>query len=424
MYKKYLLDNGLTVLLVPNSTSQAVLVDAFVKTGSRNENERIQGISHFLEHLNFKGTNKYPTTKKINEVIDNIGGDLNANTSNEFTQFMALVPAKHIAKAFDVVTELTLYPTFKPVEIEREKGVIIEEINMYLDSPAKYAGFLLEEGMWNNHSFGRNVLGTPETIRAMTRVDIVEYRNQFYVPENIVLAIAGNFDEKVVKSLVDSYWRKIKSNGFSHSTVPASSAKQIPLIQQTRDTSQAHWGLGFRSYNINDPKNYALDIVSAILSGGMSSRLFIEIRERRGLAYYVQAGSHAYSDTGVTMVRAGVEKGKIGEALQATVKELNKLKKTAVSSIEMKKAKEFSKGRVALALEDTATKLDWYLEQISFKKSVEEPEQWFKKIDNVTPQDVKRAAQEILRPENATLSIVGPYNSKQGKELRSLVNNL
>lgn len=424
MFEKYKLDNGLTILLVPNPSSQAVIVDAFVKVGSRHEEERLGGISHFLEHLNFKGTKNYPSARRLSEAIDLVGGVFNANTGREHTQYYAQVSSKHIGLAFDVVTDLFLYPLFKPAEIEREKGVIIEEINMYLDAPSRHVLDLVEEGMWINHPFGRNIAGKPDNIRAVTKQDILYYRDRFYSPENTIVAVAGNFNEADVKKLVKKYWSNYKQVHPISQPEPASSAMQQRCIHQTKPTQQAHFALGFRAYPRDDDKNHALAILSAVLGGGMSSRLFTEIRERRGLAYYVTASDEAYQDTGIFMARAGVEISKMADALQVMVKELSKVKKTALPGRDLVKAKEYWKGRVALQLEDTESKLGWYLEQLAFSKKIEEPKQWLKRLDQVTAAEVKKVANEVLQKDRLTLAFVGPYDDKKKKGFEKIISNL
>ena len=399
-------------------------MDAFVKVGSRHENERINGISHFLEHLNFKGTKKYPTARKLSEVIDAVGGVFNANTGKEHTQYYAQVGSKHLTLAFDVVTDLFLYPTFKPHEIEREKGVIIEEINMYLDDPPRHVLDMVEEGMWDHHALGRYIIGHPENIRGISKQDILDYRGKFYSPANSIVCIAGKFDEVEVRKLVKKYWSSFDGPKDIPMAERPDSAKQKYLSLQSKKTSQAHFVLGFRGLDREDEDNYALNVLAAILGGGMSSRLFTEVRERRGLAYYVQAMAENYQDTGIFLARAGVEIGKIDMALQVVVKELSKAKKSLVSPIELRKNKEYLKGRISLQLEDTESKLAWYLDQVAFRNKIEEPTTWMKKVDAVTPQDIRRVAQKIIRKDNVTVAVVGPYSDRDKKTFGEIVGKL
>ncbi len=424
MYSTYKLENGLTVLMVPNPSSQAVVVDAFVKVGSRHEPERVNGISHFLEHLNFKGTRNYRTAKLLSEAIDSVGGVMNANTGKEHTQYYAHVSSKHINLAFDVVTDLFLHPTFKPKEIEREKGVIIEEINMYLDNPPGHVLDILEEGMWPGHSLGRFITGTPKHIRAITKKDILDYRKTFYAPQNTIVAVAGKFEEEDVKLLVNKYWLDYDGAKVVPVPEPASGQNQIKVVMQPKQTNQAHFAIGFKAYNHDDDRNYALNVLSAVLSGGMSGRLFTEVRERRGLAYYIDASHDSYADTGTFVVRAGVEIGKIDMSLEVVIKELIKMRKNLLTLKEIRKAKEYLKGRVALSLEGTGSKLAWYLDQVAFNKEVEEPAAWTKKIDQVTPYEVRKVAQDVISGSKATLAVVGPYSDKDKSSFESIIGKL
>jgi len=424
VYSTYKLDNGLTVLLVPNPTSQAVVVDAFVKVGSRNEEEHINGISHFLEHLNFKGTKNYSTAKGLSEAIDSVGGVMNANTGKEHTQYYAQVESRHIVLAFDVVTDLFRYPTFKPAEIEKEKGVIIEEINMYLDTPQHHIMDMLEEGMWDNHSLGRNIAGSPAHVRAITKKDITDYRRNFYNPKNTIVAVAGKFDEEEVRLLVSKYWSDYKGKEEVALPEKAEGARQKKMVMQSKQTNQAHFAIGFRGFDYNDTRNYAMDILSAVLSGGMSGRLFTEVREKRGLAYYIDANHSSYQDVGAFIVRAGVEIGKIDMSLEVVIKELKKMRNNLLTLKEMRKAKEYLKGTVALSLEGTSSKMSWCLQQLAFAKKVEEPTTWMKKIDAVTPQEVRKAAQAVIRGDLTTLAVIGPYSDKDKSSFEQIISRL
>ena len=410
--------------MVPNPASQAVVVDAFVKVGSRHEPERINGISHFLEHLNFKGTRNYGTAKLLSEAIDSVGGVMNANTGKEHTQYYAQVESRHIVLAFDVVTELFRYPLFKPNEIAKEKGVIVEEINMYLDNPQHHILDMLEEAMWHKHSLGRNIAGTPAHVRAISKKDITDYRQTHYSPGNTIVAVAGNFNGKEVKMLVNKYWLDYGGQAVGPAPALAAGAEQLPLVMQRKQTNQAHFALGFKSYPRDDERNYALNVLSAVLAGGMSGRLFTEVREKRGLAYYVDAEAGNYQDTGTFVVRAGVEIGKIDMSLEVVLRELAKMRRNLLTLKEIRKAKEYLKGRVALSLESTGSKMAWFLDQLAFSKKIEEPNEWMEKIDKVTPPEVRKAANEVIKKETATLAVIGPYSDKDESSFEGIMAKL
>ena len=419
-YHKRILKNGLTIIEVPSNDAESVVVDFFVKTGSRSETAKENGISHFLEHFLFKGTTKFPTTMEITELIDGIGGEMNANTGKEHTQYFIKGRHVHLPIIFEILTDMLQNPLLDPVELEREKGVIVEEINMYKDNPRINVGNILEDEMWKGDPLGRDISGTPDVVKKFTPKMFSSYMERNYQPGNIVLGISGKYDRPALNRLITKYWAKLPAKKWQAWPKAKDTQKKPRVRTEYKKTEQAHFNIGFKAYDVNDKRNAPATVLAAILGGGMSSRLFVEIRERRGLAYYVRAGNSQYQDTGVFDISAGVRVTNIEEALKVTSEVLKDIKSIPVTERELGKAKAYLKGRTTLYLEDNQARLDWYLEQAAFKKNIRTPEEIFKEIDAVTSAQVRRIAQEIFQPNKATLAVIGPYRSD--KSFLKLIN--
>ncbi|HEX3099751.1 MAG TPA: pitrilysin family protein [Patescibacteria group bacterium] len=410
-YYKKVLKNGLTIIEVPSNDAESVVVDFFVKTGSRSETAKENGISHFLEHFLFKGTTKFPSSMAITELIDGIGGEMNANTGKEHTQYFIKGRHTHLELIFEVLTDMLLNPLLDKEELEREKGVIVEEINMYRDTPRINVGNILEEVMWQGDPLGRDIAGTPEVVKKLTQNMFTSYMSRNYQPGNMLLGISGKYDRVALNRLINKYWSKLPAKKWQK-WPKAKDSQRAPRVRiEFKDTKQAHFNIGFKGYNVNDKKNAAANVLSAILGGGMSSRLFSEIRERRGLAYYVRAGNGQYQDTGVFDVSAGIRVSNIEEALKVTMDVLKDVKSILVTEKELVKAKSYLKGRTTLYLEDNQARLDWYLEQAAFSKKTKSPAEAFKEIDGVTAKQVQAVAKELFQPSKISLAIIGPYRS-------------
>lgn len=419
-YTKQVLPNGLTILKVPSSDAESVVVDFFVKTGSRSETLRENGISHFLEHFLFKGTKKYPSTLAITELIDGIGGEMNANTGKEHTQYFIKAKSSYLSLIFEVLTDMIQNPLLDPTELEREKGVIVEEINMYKDTPMAEIENVLEAAMWPKTALGRDIAGDKNTVTKFTPDMFRSYLARHYQLPNIILGVSGKFDDKRLDHLIKTYWSGLPKRSFHKWERVADTQNRPRISVQYKDTEQAHLAFGFKGFAYNDRRNTAATVLSAILGGGMSSRLFIEVRERRGLAYYVRAGNSSYQDTGSFQIGSGVQVGKIEEAIGVILEELRRICTVTPSPQEMEKAKEYLKGRTTLALEDNQVRLDWYLEQAAFRKSIQTPDEIFKKIDSVTARDVRAVASELFRRSSAALAVIGPY--KRDTAFQKLLN--
>ncbi len=407
------LKNGLTVLEIPSETAESVVVDFFVKTGSRSETEKESGISHFLEHFLFKGTKKYPSALAISQLVDGIGGEMNANTGKEHTQFYIKAASQHLELIFEVLTDMVQAPLFDPQELEREKGVIVEEINMYKDTPMYEIENVLERTMWPKEPLGRDIAGSKETVTKFSREMFVDYINRHYQLPNMILGISGKYSHKKLWQLIDRFWARHPKKKH-HSWDKAKDKQSAPRLKvDFKETEQAHLAFGFKGLAYGDKRGPVQSVLSAILGGGMSSRLFLEVRERRGLAYYVRASGSSYQDTGVFNIGSGVQVAKIDEAIQVILAELEKIKTQKVGDGELKKAKEFIKGKSILALEDNQVRLDWFLDRAAFHPTIETPDQVFKKIDRVSAEDVRRLAKYLFVKKNLSLAIIGPYKDEK-----------
>ncbi len=417
-YTKQILSNGLTVVSVPSSDAESVVVDVFVKTGSRSEAPQEAGVSHFLEHFLFKGTKKYPTSMAINEIVDGIGGDMNAFTSKEATQYYIKARSKFLPLIFDILTDMVTEPLFDSEELEKEKGVIVEEMNMYKDSPQSVVEEALDMLMWPKDMLGQPIIGRKETVTSFTPDVFRSYMRRHYQPGNMLIGVSGKFRESELKRLVANAWGKRpkrKAGGFAKVT-DVQTKPRVKVL--TKDTEQSHIALGFKGFASEDKRNPAVTVLSTILGGGMSSRLWDEIREKRGLAYYVRSIAGSYQDTGQFIVSAGVQTAKVEEALRVILSELRRTVDVLVDEKELLKAKEYLKGKTALALEDNQVRLDWYLDQVAFKKRVRSPQEAYDRIDAVTRKEVQAVAAQLFRMPQASLAVIGPF--KDGGLQKSL----
>lgn len=418
-YAKKTLSNGLTIIEVPSSDAESVVVDFFVKTGSRSETEKENGISHFLEHFLFKGTRKYPSALAISSLIDSIGGEMNANTGKEHTQFYIKAAHQHLELIFEVLTDMIQNPLLDGSELEKEKGVIVEEINMYKDTPMAEVDNVLEQIMWPGTALGRDIAGTRETVTKFTPQMFRDYINRHYQGPNMLLGVSGKYDQKKLGRLIKKRWLNFPRKTF-HGWDRASDIQKQPRLKvEFKQTQQAHLAFGFKSFPYGDPRNPAVSVLGALLGGGMSSRLFMEVREKRGLAYYVRAAPGSYQDTGNFTVSAGVQVDKIRQAITVILDELRRAKSGEADERELQKAKEYIKGKTVLAMEDNQVRLDWFLDRAAFHKKIEAPREVFKKLDAVTAKDVKMAAGELFKNEGMSLAVIGPY--KQDREFKKLL---
>ena len=419
MYQKSRLANGLRVITSTIPHARSVSVTFFVNVGSRHEPSAIQGASHFIEHMLFKGTEKRPTPKDVSEAIEGIGGYFNAEAGKELTAYWDKVADRHWQTAVEVLTDLLRHSEFAAEEIEKERRVIAEELGMIGDSPGDWVHVLADEAMWGDRPLGRDVAGTRESVLGITREQLLDWFNQHYVPQNVVVSIAGPIGHDEVVDFVGHLLGDWEGS-LPPSCEPAGESPTRKVLLKSKRTEQAHFCLSVPSVSYVHPDRFALDLLNIILGEGMSSRLFLEIREKHGLAYDVHSYVNQYVDTGSVVIYAGVEPKRIDEALQATRGEIARLDEL-VPEDELARAKEFWKGRMLLRLEDTRSIAAWLGAQELLLNEIMTADDVIAQIDRVQAEDLRRLARELFVPEKLCLAVIGPYRSEDRfvKQLRN-----
>ncbi len=421
MFKRSKLKNGLRVITVPIKNAKSVSVLILVGTGSKYETKDINGISHFLEHMFFKGTKKRPNTLKISETLDEIGGQYNAFTSKETTGFWAKVDKKHTDVALDWISDMFLNSKFDAEEIEREKGVVVEELNMYLDTPTAYVSELFEDLLYGDTPAGWRIVGERDTILAFTKEKMVEYYKNHYSAENTVICIAGDISAKQVETKLNKYFGKANL----HAAMPKVPVKEFQskpgVLLHHKKTDQVHFCLGVRAYDMHDKRKYALAVMSVILGGNMSSRLFISVRERHGLGYYVHTSVETTTDTGYLVTQAGIKNDSLEKAISLVLAEYRDLRDRKITPKELKKAKDFIRGNTMLSLDSSDAQASFYASQEVMGEKVLTPEEKLKMIDNVSIGDIKKVAEDIFVNEKLNLSVIGPFEETEKEKLEKLL---
>lgn len=412
-FKKTTFKNGLTLITVPLKDSPSVTVLVTVSAGSKYENKENNGISHFLEHMCFKGTEKRPQAINISVELDGIGAQSNAFTSQEFTGYYAKSHPSHFAKILDVVSDIYQNPVFDSAEIEKEKGVIIEEINMYEDLPHRSVHDVFMEALYGDQPAGWSIAGTKENVSRMKREDFVTYRDQHYVASATTVVVSGNFDETQVVSQIEKAFEHIPTTD-KETKVSVSEIQSGPVIRiKHKETDQTHIVLGVRTYKASDDKNMALRVLSTVLGGGMSSRLFVKLREEMGVGYYVRSGLDEFTDHGYMAVSTGVDVNRVPEVVEAVLGELKKLAQGVVPEDELKKSKEYIIGNMYLGLESSDALAEFYVTQHLLGEKMITPDEFALKIKNITAEEIYMVAQEIMRNDNITLAIVGNIKDQE-----------
>jgi len=413
MHRKTTLANGLRVITDSIKGTEAVTALVLVKAGSRWEHAKINGISHFLEHMFFKGAKKYKNAKAVSEAIDGVGGDFNAFTSKEYAGYYVKVAAHHTTLALDVISDMLLHSRFDQEEIEKERGVIMGEYNMYQDTPMYQVAWNFERALFGNQPLGWDEIGTKEVIAALQRADFVDYKESLYTPGNMVVSLAGAVDHDEVVALIQKYFPMEKGEPTREMLAFESGLPTVEKVSlQTKKTEQTHLVCGVPGLPEEHPDHYGLKVLSSILGGNMSSRMFLSVREEKGLAYYISCGTEDYLDTGVFYTRAGVDNNRASDAIKAIVLEYEKIAAEPVPAAELKKGKEFLKGKLTLSLEDSehVAQMNAHNELLYDKlKSLAEIS---KAIDAVSAEDVHRIAQTLLKKDALHLAVIGPYDSK------------
>ncbi|MAF20647.1 MAG: hypothetical protein CMI55_03120 [Parcubacteria group bacterium] len=412
MYKKTTLKNGLRIITVPGKETKTVTVLVLVGTGSKYETKDINGLSHFLEHMFFKGTKKHPNTLKVIEPLDKVGGHYNAFTSEEATGYWAKVDANHLDLVLDWVSDIYLNSKIEQVEIDREKGTILQELNMYLDTPMRYVGDLWTSLLYGDQPAGWSVIGTEDVLKKVKRQQFVKYLQEHYSSKNTIIAVAGKIDHTPVINKVKKYFKSINTSEVKDKlSVKEKQGRPQSLIHYKK-TDQTHLCLGARAYDIFHPDKYALGLLGVILGGNMSSRLWISVRERQGLAYYVSTGIDLDTDAGFLVTRAGVDNQRVDKAIKIILDEYKKIAQKKISPAELRKAKDYTKGTALIGLEASDEQASFYTFQELLTGEILTPEQKFAKIEAVTVNDIQRVAQDIFRPDKLNLALIGPFKDK------------
>ncbi len=415
MYQKTTLNNGLRVITSIMPYMRSVSICFFIGVGSRYETDTQAGISHFIEHLCFKGTPKRPTANEISAAIEGMGGILNGGTDKELTTYWSKVAQPYFPLALEVLTDMLLHAKFDPLDIERERQVIIEEINMTKDSPSQQVNLLIDELLWPGHPLGRDIAGNKESMAAITRDMIFDYRGTKYLPTNTVVTIAGNIQHQEAVTAVSqavATW----TNEQPHPEYEAYKEQTNPKLRiERRDSEQAHLCLGLPGLPLLHPKRFALDLLNVILGEGMSSRLFTEIRDKLGLAYSIHSYADHFLDSGSITIYAGVEPKNLAVAIKAILEQLSRLKEPAPES-ELSKAKELAKGRLLLSMEDTRNVAGWMGGQEILTKNILSIDQVVSIIDAINTAELKELAQELFVSNQLRLAIVGPVTGEEQLE--------
>lgn len=419
MYKKITLTNGLRIVIAEMPYTHSVCTGIFTGVGSRYESDEIAGVSHLIEHLCFKGTTKRPTAKEISEAIESVGGLLNGGTDKELTVFWSKVAQPHLLLSLDVLQDMLRNSLFAQEYIQREKQVICEEINMLNDSPQQRVDFLIDELVWPQQPLGRDTAGSKESVCALTREQILHYFRSHYLPNNTVIGVAGNVNtEEVTQRLQEHFgdWKSAEVGKWS----PANNNQDEPRIKvEKRDTEQINLIIALRGVPLTHPDRFALDLLNIILGEGMSSRLFLEIREKQGLAYDIHSSISHFLDSGSVMIYSGLAPGRLDDAIKSILEQINRIKEP-ITEQELNKAKEFAKGRMLLRMEDTRSVAGLVGVQEILLGNILTVDEIIAKIDSIQGEQINRVAQKLFITDKLNLAIVGPV--EDGDRLLKLLN--
>ena len=412
MFQKSVLDNGLRIISSTMPHTRSVSICFFMGVGSRHEADEQAGISHFIEHLLFKGTEKRATSKEISETIEGVGGALNGGTDRELTLYWAKVAQPHFNLALDVLVDMLLNSKLNQVDIEKECQVILEEIRMTKDIPSQQVYMLIDELLWPGHPLGRDIAGSKESVTAITRDMIIEYLKEKYAPANAVITVAGNIEHEQVVSEIGRFMKSWDNNQSRPGYATFEEGRNPRLLIEKRDTEQAHLCLAFPGLPLLHPRRFTLDLLNVVLGEGMSSRLFTEVRDKLGLAYSVHSYADHLLDTGSVVIYAGTEPAKLKVAIRAIMEQLSKLKEPVPES-ELVKAKEFSKGRLLLRMEDTRSVAGWMGGQEILTDRILTVDQVVDIIDSITAEELTGLAGELIKSDKLRLAVVGPIDEDE-----------
>jgi predicted Zn-dependent peptidase len=412
-FNKTTLENGLRVITVPMKDSLTATVLILVEAGSKYEVREINGLSHFLEHMCFKGTQKRPKAIDIASELDGIGAEYNAFTSLEYTGYYAKAEPGHLNKILDVVSDIYLNQIFEAEEINRERGVIIEEMNATFDSPRRHIGHLWHELLYGDQPAGWDILGKKNVIQKLIREDFLKYRSEHYLAQSTIVIVAGKINEDKIINDLKNIFGGIRNGSKTPKVKTAEKQEKPEILLKHKETDQAHLVLGARAFDVFDKRRHALEVLADILGGGMSSRLFQKIREEMGAAYYVGADVDLYTDHGYLAAAAGVDNKRIDLVIGAIIKEFERLVKEPVKKEELERAKEHLVGGLMLGLESSDSLASFYGGQEVIMKEMISPEELAKKIRAVKDDEIQAVAREIFQNKKLNLAIIGPFKEKE-----------
>jgi predicted Zn-dependent peptidase len=408
------LKNGVSVILIPKPGS-SVTIDVLFRVGSRYEKKEINGISHFIEHMMFKGTKRWPTAQHLSRELDRYGAYYNAFTSKDRTAYYIKIDAKHTERAIDLLYDMVYQPRYDAKELNRERGVIIEEINMYEDNPRMRIDILLDKAMYPKSSLGWDIAGPRSVIQKVTRQQLIAYRDAYYIPERTCVVVSGEIP-KNIHALLERTFGGVAASRVRKDTpyIPIGSDEAVGGIMEYEEkkTEQTQLGLGFSGVTVSDPREPAAKILGVILGGYMSSRLFTEVREKKGLCYSISASHDAYGDVGMFSVYAGLDRTRLTLAMQTIQKEFDRMKRTGPTEEELIRAKDHLQGTLALAFEDSAFQAGWYGGDWVLDVPLQTPENRMQEFLAVRAQDVRNIAREILKTDRMNAAIIGPHGKK------------
>lgn len=410
--KRIKLRNGLRIILVPQPGSLATTVMVSVEAGSKYETKDINGISHFLEHMCFKGTTKRPRPIDISAELDGLGAQTNAFTSQESTSYYAKAKNENFSQILDVVADMYLDPVFSSEEIKKEKGVIIQEINMYEDTPARRVGELFMQLVYGDQPAGWDILGRKEVVQKITRSDFIKYRSKHYVPQATIVTIAGGFKERSLVDKIEKYFSALKPGSKGKKLKVREAQKKPRELVTFKDSDQSHLVMGFRAFGVHDERRIALQVAAEVLGGGMSSRLFKKIRDDLGAAYYVRTDADLYSDHGLFEMTAGVNHSKIETVIKASLGEFSRLRDELVGEKELRKAKEHLIGNLYMSLETSDELAYFYGGQEIMGLKLTSPREVARKVEKITARDIRNVVRWVVRNDRLNLALIGPFKKR------------
>lgn len=420
-YERTTLENGLRLLMAPMPGMRSASISFFFTVGSRYESNTNAGISHFIEHMLFKGSEKYPSARLISEAIEGVGGVFNGSTGKELTNYSARVPGEHLPAVMDVLADMVRHPLFDPLEIEKERSVIIEELSSTRDDPQEWVSLLIDEAMWPRLPLGRDDAGYVETVAKIQRHQMMRYLNEYYRPNSLIISVAGNIDPAQIKEIskrLFSEWEPRQHTKWTECIPPLDT---LPIVLVEKETEQVNLCLGTLGIAYSSPDYYTLMLINAILGEGMSSRLFQTIREEQGLAYDIGSYFNSYAETGNFVVSAGVDPSQIEPAIRAIVCELDRLCTTSVPADELDRIRAYIRGSILLGLEGTNQVASWLGSQESLRDKILDVDEIIAQIEAVNTRDIQRVAKTCFAPQWRRLALIGPCEPMQAEYMGKLL---